>query len=339
MRGMVTFTSYSVILTTLKLACWYQTNTQHFRLEKPLMTEPANVMRAALTVQPLALAQGRLAALSWGRTDAPTWLALHGWLDNAASFTRLAPRLVEALDIRIIALDFRGHGHSAHIPAGADYALWDYTHDVLDAMETLAIDQAVLLAHSMGAAVACLLASALPERVKQLILLDGLGALNTEAEETTSQLRKGLLAYRRPLSRAPRYPDIESAVAARVAGGVTPLDIMTATPLVERNTEPTADGHVRMRTDSRLLKPSLVRFTPQQVLALLSGIQAPVLLIEGERGILGDRAWAVKARQAVPHLTRRVLVGGHHLHLEPQAVDQVANVVIQYGHKEAAGQQ
>ncbi|NDL70635.1 alpha/beta fold hydrolase [Vreelandella alkaliphila] len=283
--------------------------------------------RAGTAAQSLSLAQGRLAALSWGRANAPTWVALHGWLDNAASFTRLAPLLVKALNIRIVAIDFRGHGHSAHASAGSDYALWDYTHDVLDTMESLGVEKATLLAHSMGAAVACLVASALPERVEKLILLDGLGALNTPAEETTGQLRKGLVAYRRPLSRAPRYPDVESAVAARVAGGVTPLDSITATPLVERNTQATADGHVQMRTDSRLLKPSLVRFTPQQVLALLAEIQAPVLLIEGELGILGDRVWAEKARQAVPQLTRHVLAGGHHLHLEPQAVRHVAEII------------
>ncbi|MGM0855542.1 MAG: alpha/beta fold hydrolase [Pseudomonadota bacterium] len=277
--------------------------------------------------QPLALAEGRLAALSWGSDDAPVWLALHGWLDNAASFTRLAPLLSDALDIRIVAIDFRGHGHSAHAPAGSDYALWDYCHDVLDAMDELAIERAALLGHSMGAAVACLLAAAMPARIARLTLLDGLGALNTPANETAGQLRKGLMAHRRPLSQAPRYPDLASAVAARVAGGVTPLDTLTATPLVERNAAPTADGHVQMRTDSRLLKPSLVRFTPAQVLALLADIQAPVLLIEGEQGILGERAWADKARQAVPHLARQVVAGGHHLHLEPEVVARVAQVI------------
>lgn len=277
--------------------------------------------------QPLALAEGRLAALSWGRGDAPVWLALHGWLDNAASFTRLAPLLADALDIRIVAIDFRGHGHSAHAPAGSDYALWDYCHDVLDAMDELAMERVALLGHSMGAAVACLLAAALPARVERLTLLDGLGALNTPDDETAGQLRKGLMAHRRPLSTAPRYPDLASAVAARVAGGVTPLDTLTAIPLVERNAAPTADGHVQMRTDSRLLKPSLVRFTPAQVLALLADIQAPVLLIEGEQGILGERDWAEKARQAVPHLTRQVVAGGHHLHLEPEAVARVAQVI------------
>ncbi|MBR9904249.1 MAG: alpha/beta hydrolase, partial [Gammaproteobacteria bacterium] len=114
------------------------------------MPQSSSTAARAYAPQPLSLAQGRLAALSWGRSDAPTWLALHGWLDNAASFTRLAPLLVEALGIRIVALDFRGHGHSAHAPPAGDYALWDYCQDVLDAMETLALEQTSLLAHSMG---------------------------------------------------------------------------------------------------------------------------------------------------------------------------------------------
>lgn len=280
--------------------------------------------------QSLSLAQGRIAALSWGRPDAPTWLALHGWLDNAASFSRLAPLLVVALDIRIVALDFRGHGHSAHAPAGADYALWDYCHDVLEAMADLGLEQTHVLAHSMGAAVACLLAASFPERFKRLTLIDGLGALNTPIEETTLQLRKGLMAYRRSASKSPQYPDFETAVAARVAGGVTPVDSITAIPLMERNTQLTAEGRVQMRTDGRLLKPSLVRFTPEQVLSLLANIHAPVLLVEGNRGILGNRRWAEQARQSVPHLTRRVLEGGHHLHLEPHAVTHVASAIIGY---------
>ncbi|MBZ5486376.1 alpha/beta fold hydrolase [Halomonas aquamarina] len=298
------------------------------------MLEPTS-RRSPRAAQPLSLAQGRLAGLAWGRLEAPVWLALHGWLDNAASFTRLAPRLAEALNIRIVAIDFRGHGHSQHAPAGSDYALWDYCHDVLDVLDEFKIEKASLLAHSMGAAVACVLAAALPERIARLTLIDGLGALNTPADETASQLRKGLIAYRRPLSRAPRYADIESAVAARVAGGVTALDSVTATPLVERNTQATADGQVQMRTDTRLLKPSLVRFTPEQVLAQLACIEAPVLLIEGERGILGKRKWAEQARQAVRHLTRQVVPGGHHLHLEPRDAASVADRIAAHWNEAA----
>ncbi|MGS2744102.1 alpha/beta fold hydrolase [Halomonas sp. LS-001] len=293
-------------------------------------------MTTADQPQALELANGRLAALSWGRQTAPVWLALHGWLDNAASFSRLAPSLAHALDIRIVALDFRGHGHSAVLSAPEtpsamqDIALWDYCHDVLDALDTLEIEQVTLLAHSMGAAVSCLLAAALPERIEQLILLDGLGALTSPPEEASTQLRKGLLAHRRPASQTPRYADLESAVAARVAGGVTPIDADTARPLMARNSRLGSDGQCYLRTDRRLMKPSMVRFTPDQVQALLNDIRCPVLLIEGEQGILGDRQWAVTCRRAVADLVRHVLPGGHHLHLEQAAVPRVASTIVDY---------
>lgn len=274
----------------------------------------------------LRLAGDRLAALAWGDDQAPTWLALHGWLDNAASFSRLAPRLVDALGIRVVAIDFAGHGLSRH--RRGDYALWDYCHDLLDACDHLGLARVPLLAHSMGAGVACLTAAALPERVETLVLLDGLGALTTEAGEAPAQLRKGLLADRRPLSSAPRYPDRETAVAARVAGGATPIDAETARPLVSRNLEALPDGHVQLRTDARLLRPSLVRFSPEQVGAMLAAVRSPVLLLEGEAGILGERVRARQAREAVARLTRRVLPGGHHLHLEPSAVAGVAEAIV-----------
>ncbi|WP_416137535.1 alpha/beta fold hydrolase [Halomonas sp. HK25] len=273
----------------------------------------------------LRLAHGRLAALTWGEEGAPTWLALHGWLDNAASFSRLAPRLVARLGIRVVALDFAGHGHSAHSPG--DYALWDYCHDVLDAAESLGLERLTLLAHSMGAGVACLTAAALPERLSRLVLIDGLGAVTTEAERAPGQLRRGLLAHRRASSPAPHYPDSKTAVAARVAGGATPIDADTAAPLVERNLLVLEGGRVGLRTDGRLVRPSPVRFCPEQVLACLGTIRCPTLLVEGETGILGDSERACAARSALPELVRRVLPGGHHLHLEADAVAEVAATV------------
>ena len=57
------------------------------------------------------LAFGRLTALRCGAVGQPRVLALHGWLDNAASFLPLAARL-PALDL--VMLDLPGHGRSGH---------------------------------------------------------------------------------------------------------------------------------------------------------------------------------------------------------------------------------
>lgn len=282
------------------------------------MTEP----------QPLSLAGGRLAALAWGRDDAPTWLALHGWLDNAATFSLLAPLLVERLGIRIVAIDFAGHGQSAWLPAQVDYALWDYVQDILDALDALGLERATLLGHSMGAMVSSLVAAALPERVERLWLIDGLlGVLATSTEHTVSQLRNGVLGMRRRASTPPSYPDLESAVDARVVGAVTPLDHDSAALLVARSLAESGEGRLYRTDDPRLLRPSLVRFTPEQNYHLLAAIEAPIGLIEAEQGILGERLHAVEARRHIRRLERHVLPGGHHLHLERAHVAAVAAAI------------
>ena len=48
---------------------------------------------------------GNLAAKCWGPSDGVRVLALHGWLDNAASFDRLAPLLPHC---QIVAVEFAG---------------------------------------------------------------------------------------------------------------------------------------------------------------------------------------------------------------------------------------
>ena len=51
----------------------------------------------------------QMAGLRWGTPGARPLLALHGWLDNAQSFTPLAPHLSQ---FDFVALDLTGHGRS-----------------------------------------------------------------------------------------------------------------------------------------------------------------------------------------------------------------------------------
>lgn len=286
----------------------------------------------------LSLDDGRLAALSWGAVGAPTWLGLHGWLDNAATFMRLAPLLVEALGIRLVALDLPGHGHSQARGDDADYPLWGYLPDVIDALDALELPAATLIGHSMGAGVSSLLAAACPERVERLVLIDGLASTTNEAGGTVEQLRAALHARQRSRGNGTGYDSLEAAVTARVRGGVTRIDADTARPIVERSLWRDAEGRYRWRTDRRLTMPSLLRWTPEQMLATVAEIKAPTLLLQATGGVLTERPYMGEACRRIPRLERRVLSGGHHLHLERVRVAPVAAEVVRWAQHRERGQ-
>lgn len=67
------------------------------------------------------------------------------------------------------AVDLRGHGDSDR---PGRYALPLMRDDVIGLLDGLGLDRVALVAHSLGAAVACLVASAVPERVSALVLED-----------------------------------------------------------------------------------------------------------------------------------------------------------------------
>ena len=92
---------------------------------------------------------GRIGALRQGEPDAPKVLALHGWLDNAASFVPLAEHLH---GIDLVAIDQPGHGRSAHLPPGTDYSFVGAMNAVLDVADALGWERFALLGHSMGPA-------------------------------------------------------------------------------------------------------------------------------------------------------------------------------------------
>ena len=83
----------------------------------------------------LPVAWGELAGLRRESPGRPRVIALHGWLDNAASFLPMLPHL-PGLDLLL--LDLPGHGRSAHLPVGTEYGLTTHVHAVLDAADALA---------------------------------------------------------------------------------------------------------------------------------------------------------------------------------------------------------
>jgi pimeloyl-ACP methyl ester carboxylesterase len=268
---------------------------------------------------------GRIAGLRGGAPGAPRVLALHGWLDNAASFVPLAAEFDRVgMQVELVAPDLPGHGRSAHLPPGADYSFAGALHCVLDIADALGWERFALLGHSMGAGIASLVAAGCPQRVERLLAIEALGALPELPEKTSQRLRDAVAATRAlPGKRLRVFPDLEPAVRARMqANG---LGEAAARLLVERGVRVVrgdGDGGFEWSSDPRLTLPTMVRMTEAQVRNLVAGIECParVLYADPPQPYLPEPLRSEHVA-LLPRGERIVLRGGHHLHMEdPRAV-------------------
>lgn len=256
----------------------------------------------------------RLAARAWGPETGLPVLALHGWLDNAASFDHLAPLLPE---LRLIALDLPGHGLSNHRPPGVHYHFIDFIPDVIAAAEQLGWQRFALLGHSLGAGIASFVAAVIPQRISHLALIEGLGPLSGKADESPAVLAKSMRQRTALASKdLPIYPSLEDAIKARFETGN--LSWQTAATLAIRGSQ-SVPGGISWRSDPQLTLTSPIYLTEEQVLAFMNQIKAPTQLILGESGYLVKRELMAERYARIAQLEITVLSGGHHLHLEDPA--------------------
>lgn len=249
---------------------------------------------------------------------------MHGWLDNAASFYQLAPCLT---GYRVIAPDLAGHGFSEHRPVGVPYYVWDNVSDILSLADHLELDRFHLVGHSMGAGIASLIAAVMPDRVRSVVLLDGLTPVTTSADQSPSQMALALRQRKRIAERGCRiYSSVEEAVNVR-AKSQYPVPIDAARVLVERALTQTESGW-QWHTDPYLFAPSVLRLTEVQVAEFLKVIHAPVLLCLAEHGIASSQTHQLA--DYVSTIKVECLSGSHHFHLETEYVTEVAKSICRH---------
>lgn len=113
----------------------------------------------------------RIEYAAMGDPDGLPVLLLHGYTDSWTSWQRVMPLLPK--HVRVYAISQRGHGNSSR--PGIGYQIGDFAEDAAAFLAALDIERALVVGHSMGAAVAERLAVHCPHRVAGLMLVGAFG--------------------------------------------------------------------------------------------------------------------------------------------------------------------
>ncbi len=261
------------------------------------------------------LGEMQFAAKRWGNPQGLPVLALHGWLDNCASFDFLAP-LLPQLDL--VCLDLAGHGKSDHRCHLGAYNIWQDVGDVFAVADALNWSRFSLLGHSRGAVIALLAAGTFPERIQHLALIEGIYPHMGEAHTAPQQLAEAITSLKQLATKTQTcYPSRNAAATAR-ANGLFKISLADATALAKQGVEAFEGGYTWAH-DYKLQAASEVRFTQAQVDAFVEAIRTPIHLAVANDGLLQQYPETLASLQQHPKVVIQHFEGQHHLHMSPQA--------------------
>lgn len=260
----------------------------------------------------LVLPQGAFAYLeNTHQTSQPEVLAIHGWLDNAASFSNLIPLLP---NYNWTAVDLPGHGHSFHRPANTHYHFIDWVTDLVDFIQAKYDKPVTLVGHSLGGMLSTVIAGLYPELVERVVLIDAAGLMTQAKSDGAKELRAALDSRVMQTAKGKTQKvNHKAAVRARAMAG----DLLesSAQVLIDRNLKQIEQDYY-WRSDHRLRTRSPIRMHATQAQSIIESITAPVLILLAEDGYGEIKQGFSHYQGHYQNLICVTVPGGHHCHLE-----------------------
>ncbi|MBL8774152.1 MAG: alpha/beta hydrolase [Phenylobacterium sp.] len=224
---------------------------------------------------------GEMAVLDFGPRGRPVDVVFsHANGFNGRTYrTILAPL---AGDVRMLALDLRGHGAST-LPAVTEgrQGWHEFRDDLLALLAAEADGPVVLAGHSMGGTTSLLAAAAEPERVRALALFDPV--IFDQARAAQDMVGDNPLASGADRRRAV-FPDKAAAIAAYTnKGGFRTWRPEQLADYVEAGFAPTADGQVTL-TCAPAWEASNFRIHNYDAWAAFRAVRCPVRILRAEHG-------------------------------------------------------
>lgn len=264
----------------------------------------------------------------WGaQAPEPSMLFLHGLLEQGPVWDPLIQRL-DLTTRRYVAPDIRGHGLSGHGSSKQLATLLDYVLDMQAIHQQYAMAPLHLVAHSFGTVIAAAYASAFPQAVRSLTLIEPV----LPVQRFTPQVERYRELVEFLETQHVHKPMADLAEAASRLRAVTPsLLSAQALELARRITRPAPEG-ICWTWDERLrFRAGMgLGISRLEYIELLQGLPVETHLVLGSKSRSNRKPDLEVFRAAVAPQRIHTLEGGHNLHLEcPEQLVTVLDRILE----------
>jgi len=255
--------------------------------------------------------------LEWGEPAGEPIVLVHGFLDQAHSWKFFVAELI-AQTLRplwIIAPDCRGHGDSGWVGDGGYYHFPDYVFDLDCVIRSIGTTRFHLVGHSMGGTISFLYAGAFPERLANLVLIEGVGPLGMEFSDAPPRMAGWIgELHDRGRNHFREYTSIEAG-ANQLQQTNPRLRKEFAVDLARAGMRQNDKGKWIWKFDPLHRTAAPQPFYTAQALEFFRRIECPVLIVDGHESRQNRRTDKQQRYDAIRHhRMARIARAGHMVH-------------------------
>ncbi len=257
----------------------------------------------------------RLHFLEWNPTASRTLVLLHGNSANAWWWQWVAKELPN--DLRLLAVDMRGHGDSEWVKPPA-YKPHDYADDLANFIRAeVQGDRPIVVGHSMGGVVTLAFAGRHAALARGIIVVD-----------TAVVSSRGRDRFLHRLKALPTvvYPDLETAKTRfRLMPNEGEIHEDRVLAIAEKSLMPAESGGYTLKFD----RESFFGGDGLHVMETIRALRIPTLLVRAEKSRIMTQESSEAAAASNPH-TRLVVIPDAHHHVILEKPAEVARIIAEF---------
>lgn len=224
----------------------------------------------------------RLHFLDWGNEASKAMLLVHGIQDHCRSWDWVAQAFRD--QYHILAPDLRGHGDSEWSKAGT-YSRLEYVYDIAQLIRQQELNPLTIISHSLGGTIASMFAGVYPEKVKKLVIVEGIGFYpSRDSGDPSLRLKEWIEANYSLASRIPKRYGTQEEAYQRMQEANPHLSPNQARHLAQNGSNRNEDGTYTWKFDNYTRARTPYDVPEGDIRKLWQRINCPVLIVNSKQG-------------------------------------------------------